>query len=214
MATPSIHVVRFWTDFRPSRIDAAKLDPVDKVAYGPVGGTQRSVTICEVKRLSQIQPGGDDVTNPAISLARLRWDLIRPQYEAWKSGQEMPLVGTPLAAWNAVTPEQAEVLKSRGVKTVENIAELNDASIEGIPVPHMRELKRNAQRFLDSAETTRFAAIMAEKDRTVENQQSQINEQSNQIAKLVAQVNQLAQMAADKADAAEDKGGKGGKKAA
>lgn len=198
MAATSIHVVRFWTNFKPDPKDPAKLIPVDMVAYGPVGQTQKTLIHTEVKRLSSIQRSDDEQQNPAIAIARMRWDAIRPQYEAWKSGQEMPLNGTPLAAWNAVTPEQAEVLKSRGVKTVEDVAELTDAAIQGIPVPHMRDLKLNAKRFLDSAETTRFAAVLAEKDRALEDAKAQLNEQGAQIAALMGKVEQLAELAAAK----------------
>ncbi len=202
---PSIHVVRFWTDFKPDPKDPGKLKPVDKVAYGAVGQTQRSVVITEVMRLSQIIPH-EDASNPAIQLARLRWDLIRPQYEAWKSGQEPPVEGTPLAAWNAIAPEQAEVLKARGVKTVEHIRDLTDASIEGLPVPYLRQLKQQAGHFLDSADAARFAAKLAEKDRTLQSQQEQINEQNALIRQLMEKVDQLATLAAERAETAPAEG--------
>lgn len=214
MAVPTIHIVRFWTKFKPDRNDKAKLVPVDMIAYGPVGQTQKTLIHAEVNHLASIQEGGADETNPAIAMARARWDIIEPHYKAWKAGQEMPLVGTPLAAWNAITPESAEVFKSRGVKTVEDIASLTDAAIEGIPVPHLRDLKRNAKRFIDSAETTRFAAVLAEKDQKLDNQQLELTEQARQIAALMSRVDQLAELAAAKADDDEKPRAKSTQKAA
>lgn len=197
MAAPTIHVQRFWTAFKPDPADAGKLIPIDMCAYGPIGQLQRSLTITEVKRLAAVRQE-DGNNDSAIGMARARWDMIRPQYEAWKSGQEMPLNGTPLAAWNAVTPEQAEVFKSRGVRTVEDIAGLTDAAIEGIPVPRLRDLKKSAHLFLDSAETAKFASVLAEKERQIENNAAELLDSKKQIADLMSKVNQLAEMIADK----------------
>lgn len=210
--TLSIHVSRFWTNYKPDPNDAAKLIPHDMCAYGAPGAAQRSVVITEVKRLSQVHPA-DDTSNPAVSMARMRWDAIKPQYMAWKAGQEPPVEGTPLAAWNAVTPEQAEVFKSRGIRTVEQVRDMTDAVIEGIPVPFVRELKRNAQRFLDSAEATRFAKVLADKDRALEDLQTQHADQAAQIAALMGKVEELAGLVAAKAETETKPDGKAAKKA-
>lgn len=195
MASP-IAIKRFFTDFKQDRSDASKLIPVDKVEYGPTGGLQRSAVVSEISRLKNLQPLSGDSGNPAIEMAHMRWNAIRPHYEAWKSGQEMPLDGTPLAAWNALQAEQAEVLRSRGVKTIEDVASLTDSMIEGIPVPRLRDMRRQAAAFLESSDATRAAAMMAEKDAQIANAQSQIAEQGDQIKALIDKVNQLAEIAA------------------
>jgi hypothetical protein len=105
----------------------------------------------------------------------------------------MPLDGTPLAAWNAITPEQAEVFKSRGVRTVEEIAGLTDAHIERIPVMRLRDLVRQAQLFIASADTTRFAHTLARAEQENAALKATVEEQKSQIVDLLAKVNQLAE---------------------
>ena len=117
-------------------------------------------------------------------MAHHRWNVIKPAYEAWKRAEEPPEEGTPLAAWNAVRPEQAEVLKINGIKTVEHVAGLTDAHVQRIPVPNLRELKRQAQMFIDSADQMRFAARLDEKDKQLENLQASQTENLELIASV------------------------------
>jgi sulfur carrier protein ThiS len=210
MAAPRLFVKRFWTKFRPDPGDAAKLVGSDWCEYGPIGSVDRSTTCDSIKNLrDRLQPMTEN--NPAIELAYARWAAIEPAYERWKNGQEMPLSGTPLAAWNAVTPEQSEVFKTRGIRTVEEIAQLTDVHVEklGPLIPRMRDLIRQAQMFVESADTVRFAASLDEKQQKIAAQDVEIAEQRTQIADLLAKVNQLADMVAAQAPAEPVKRGPG-----
>jgi hypothetical protein len=140
----------------------AKLKAVDWVACGPIGGNDRSVTHDRVARLAKLQPLAG-AQNPAVEMAHLRWSIIEKHYRAWLAGQEPPVEGTPLAAWNALNPEQADVLRANSIKTVEEIAALTDAHIARLPLPNMRELIRQARHFIDASEQTRFAESLAAK---------------------------------------------------
>lgn len=186
MSKPTIVVQRFWQEFKPG--PDGKLVAVDMIAYGPIGSLDKSLTIDRVSRLSRVGHGTNR-NNPAVALAQARWDMIRPLYEAWKAGQEAPLSGTPLGAWNAITPEQAEVFKMRGVKTVEHVAELTDAQINAIPVAHMRQLVLQARAFLESQDKSKFANEMLKKD-------AQIDEQNETIKALMARMDQMADLLA------------------
>lgn len=205
--TKLVHVQRFWTDFKQDPRAPNGMRAVDKVAYGPVGSLDRSLVITEVSRLSALLPLEDAQNNPAIEMAHQRWNAIRPYYDAWKAGQEMPIEGTALAAWNAVTSEQAEVLKSRGIRTVEDVAAITDAHIGGVPVPRLSELRRQAKLFLENTEVSKAAAVMAQKDEQIQALQSHATEQADQIKLLMERVEQLAQMAANNLDAEEGEGG-------
>ena len=53
-------------------------------------------------------------------------------YEAFKKGQEVAQVGTPLEFWGGMNSAQIRTLKAHGVFTVENLAGLSDTSIQNI----------------------------------------------------------------------------------
>ena len=155
---PEIQVHRIWTEYRPDPSDPAKMREVDMVAYGPMGAGDRSITNERVSRLSQVKGEGDARQNPAVAMATYRWNVIKPFYEAYKAGREHTVDGTPLAAWNAVTPEQAEVLRIRGVHTVEQLAGLTDAHVQRFGIPGLRGLADMAGVYLKSADATRATA--------------------------------------------------------
>lgn len=58
------------------------------------------------------------------------WRVVEPAYNHWKTGQEEPTVGTPLSAWAGLSRSQAEVLKLLHLRTVEDVAEMNDSAGE------------------------------------------------------------------------------------
>jgi hypothetical protein len=195
MPVTGLYVKRFSTEFKPDPNDAAKSIDIDWVEYGAIASLDRSLTRERVSRLRDCLPPGKD--NPAVAMAHARWDAIRPFYERWKSGQEMPVSGTPLAAWNALSPERADVLKSRGVRTVEDIAQLTDAHIERIPVRGLRDLIRQAQLFVDSADRTRFAHSLEKKDQEIAALNGQLDSLREQIAALTARVQEPSEKAAN-----------------
>src|SRR3954471_14959160 len=106
---------RFWTNFKPDPKDPARLIPVDMVAYGPLGGGDKTVVPATVSSLlDRLQDVGNSQNNIAVAMAHARADWLRPRYEAWKKGQEVPLDGTALAAWSGVSVEEATVLRTAG----------------------------------------------------------------------------------------------------
>lgn len=103
-----------------------------------------------------------------IKMAALRsqWNQIGPHYEAWKDGHEIPETGTPLGAWAALNSDQAEALKSVGLKTVEDIAGQSEDRLARPVLPNMRELQRQAKMFLEGKGKTE----MQDKIRQLEEQ--------------------------------------------
>src|SRR5262245_15425227 len=125
-------------------------------------------------------------------MAHQRWSIIERHYRAWLAGQEAPVDGTPLAAWNALPPDPADVLRANSIKTVEDVAALTDAHIARLPLPNLRELIRQARHFIDAAEQTRFAASLAAKEREIEGLKEENAERDAQIAALMQRVDELA----------------------
>ncbi len=168
-----IRIVKFWTKYQAGR------EPVDMVEYCAPGMAQRSTTVARVKDLARIRQVRDS-DDTAGNMAFERWQVISKAYEAWKQGQDVPVSGTPLAAWPGLTPEQAEVFRLFGLKTVEEIANASSSIIARVQLPGVVEIQANAKRFLDASDQGKFAAQMAEKD--------------TQISTLTDQLEELRQM--------------------
>jgi hypothetical protein len=197
-----LQIQRFWTDYRPDPSDPAKLAPIDMVAYGPLGRTENALVMSRVSTVLAVKPFTDP-NDVASVMSHIKADFIRAAYEAWKAGQDIPLNGTPLAAWNGLSPEQAEVFKSRSIRTVEEISLLNEATRAHIPLPNLSGIIAAARRFVDSADQTRFAAQLAEKDTEIANHKMQLQDQGEQITALIGKVGQLAEMVAAQQTATE-----------
>lgn len=201
---PTVSIQRFWSNYAPDPTDAAKLVEVDMVAYGPVGSLDKSVVVSRVDRLYKTLQPLEGSQDPAVHQAHARWAAIEPAYRAYKSGQEAPLSGTPLAAWNALTPEQADVLKRNGIKTVEEIALLTDIHISRFPMPGLKDLIKQAKNFIDSAEQHRFSAKLAEKDGEVEALQSENHDMKIKMAEMMEKLMHLSDMVAAQGVAVTD----------
>lgn len=172
MAIDGYRAIRFFTKYV---VRNGETVPVDMVEYCAPGMANRAETPAPVKSLARVRPDGDP-DNMAYRMARDRWAEISVAYEAWKAGQAIPVEGTPLAAWAGVTPEQADVLRNAGLRTVEDIANATDAVITRAPIPGVRDLKEQAKAFLASREGTKLAADLAEKDRKLADLESQLEE--------------------------------------
>lgn len=164
---PMIAVQKFWTEYKQNKTNPKEMIGIDMVAYGPVGQLDRTINISKVSTLSKIMPLQGNEQNPAVAMAHARWDAIKPRYDAWKTGNELPIQGTPLAAWNGVTPEQAEILKASNIRTVEEIAELNDATRARIPLPGLQDLIGSAKRYVASSDFVQYQKALADKDEQI-----------------------------------------------
>lgn len=209
--TPTIaplQIQRFWTDYAPDlghrdpddpakwiAGDPAKLMPVDMIAYGPVGRIDNALVLSKVSTVLNVRPFTDP-NDPASVMAWTRRDFVSRAYEAWKAGQDIPIEGTPLAAWNGLTPEQAEVFRSKSIRTVEEISILNEATRAHVPLPGLSSIIAAAKRFVDSADQTRFAAQMAAKDEEIAAVKLQSADMGDQLAMLTARMNEMAEMLA------------------
>jgi hypothetical protein len=176
-----ILIHRFYTVYEDDPKNPGKQRARDMVEYGPIGSAGRTHTTERIDILSKPQRIAG--ANPAVTAAKVMWDFIKPRYDAWKTNQVLPETGTPLAAWNHLTPEQAEILRVNGIRSVEDVSTLTDAHIQRIPIPNLRGIIEASKKFLDSADVNKFAAEMKAKDET--------------IAALTARVDQLAEMVAN-----------------
>jgi hypothetical protein len=155
----------------------------DMVEYGPIGSAGRTHTTERIDILSRPQRIAG--ANPAVQAAQVLWDFMKPHYEAWKTNQDLPETGTPLAAWNHLTQQQAEILRVNGVRSVEDVSSLTDAHFNRIPIPNLRSIVEASKKFLDSKDANKFTAEMASKDEQLAAANARIDQMAEMLAKLM-----------------------------
>jgi len=158
---PFIFVKEFWVDYVPR---GGEYSEVEWVSWGKKGVQNPSITNERISLLKK------DAGNPI-------WQVIKPIYEKWKEGQASPVDGTPLAAWSGVTPALRKVLEPANIRSVEDIARMEDSAIQKLGVPNLRRVQQEARAFLEAqASTAGIAAENLKLKETVEAQAKQIDE--------------------------------------
>lgn len=105
---------------------------------------------------------------------------VQEAYEAWRTGQATSDTGTPLEQWPQLDVAQVASLKHQNVRTVQQLAELPDASLGRIG-PQARTLRDQAKEFLvKGKDEARFAKL-----------QKQLNDQAAQLKILEDENNKL-----------------------
>lgn len=145
---------RFWTGTEKDK--AGQIVPVDWVEYKQIRNADGMVpsiaTQDKVRRLDPdrvILPEGAD-GGFKLTHMRMIWNDMLPEYLAWKEGKEVPENGTPLAVWTQLTHEDAEVLRQSGIRTVEEVAALNDNAVSRVRLPNIHDLRKLATMFLEN----------------------------------------------------------------
>lgn len=140
--------------------------------------------IFEDREFVEIHIAGDNksiVVHPVRDEHKERWP---EQYKAFKEGKEAPMEGTPLAEWPILTASKVAELHSMKIKTVEQLAEIKDSTINRLGMG-ARELVKQAQAFLDVSADVAAAQKYAAANEQLENEvamlKQQIKELSDQI---------------------------------
>ena len=168
----NLRIVKFWTTYKTV---AGQMHPVEMVEYCAPGMATKSTTVARVKDLQRTVPNFDS-DNVAAMLAAERWRLIERAYVAWKQGQEIPQDGTPLAAWPGLTSEQAEVFRSFGLRSVEDVAHATTSIIQKVQLPNVMAIQTLAKSFLAAKDQTVVASALAAKDAEVADLKDQLEE--------------------------------------
>lgn len=73
------------------------------------------------------------------------YDHFSKAYDAWKLGLELPPNGTPLRGWTVLLPAQTENLLLLGIRTVEELAALDETGVQrvGMGGARFRDLARD-----------------------------------------------------------------------
>jgi hypothetical protein len=138
----------------------------------------------EVEMIDIRVPGQrDGVARPASPRDKQRFP---EHYAAFKNRTEAPIDGTPLLEWPAVSRSFADQLAFLNVKTVEQLAELNDANMHNIPGISM--FKQKAKDWL---EYTKDESIVGKLRDEIEERDGKITELSENLETLLARVEEL-----------------------
>jgi hypothetical protein len=107
-------------------------------------------------------------------------------YDAWKRGEGDNVVGTPLELWGKLNLAQVEEYRYIGVRTVEQLAVLNDAACQKMPGSF--ELKRQAAAFLElvakDAPIKLVQEELAKRDNEIETLKRAIEDQARLIEQM------------------------------
>lgn len=129
-----------------------------------------------------IQNMDNDVRNGRFPAA---WrDQYMVQLQAWRNGQELPPVGTPIRGWTVLSPAQVENLTRINILTLEDLAGVNDEGLRRIGMGAL-DLKNKA-----------IAALQAAKDhgpliQQVSSLQAENTSLKTQLASLTEKVELL-----------------------
>lgn len=183
---PAIYVTKFWTKYREDPNNPEKMVEEDWVAWVKKGDQTGAETREAIKRLAPNPKRGQP--------ARIEWMIIEEPYKAWKAGEEMPVNGTPLAAWNGVSRELANELKKFHCYTIEDIADFPDHNVNKVPIPGFRDLIKKAKAWQEAKSTSDVGAALAQRDERISQQESEMAEMRKSMSEMQAQMAAMQRM--------------------
>lgn len=148
----SVHVIEFTTE------TGANGETYDMVHYAGSGDALFASTWARVADF-QARNG-----RPVGEQAEIVWSFIEPAYKAWKEGLEIPENGTPLAAWGGMGSQQIKAFRRAGLKTIEDVAEMNDTVMGRIQMPNVRSYRDQAKTYLEGRDTAELAKQISARD--------------------------------------------------
>lgn len=117
-------------------------------------------------------------------------------YKAFQNGEEIPLNGTPIKTWQAISPAEIATVIAAGIRTVEDLAACNDEGLRRIGMGG-RNLVGKANSWLKGANDTGKIAL--------ENAalSKQVEEMKTTISSLEEKINLLKNMVETKEESSD-----------
>lgn len=167
---------------------------MDTISDEPESRRQGRRCFKEEERVEIYMPG-NNLNIPVFRVTdehRERWPK---QYEAFKAGLEPPTDGIPLEEWPALNRSQILELKYLNFRTVEDIVNASDTSLQRIGMG-ARILKERAKAFVD--DTARIALVekttseLSASTARVSDLELMVKQQTELLEKLQSQINTMA----------------------
>lgn len=127
--------IKFWPEYTGEG-DNIKRD--DWVQWVKKGDSMRSTVSEKVSRLKKGMVGEEI------------WAVIKPYYERWLDGLERPIIGMPLDAAPFATQEMVRVLAQVEIRSVEDLANAEEAALTKLPIPGIIGMRAKAKALLDA----------------------------------------------------------------
>lgn len=171
---PTIVVLGFKTTYERNK-ETGKMDrPVDWVTYAPAHMAMYTQVTERVEWMRPPETVRNDPRGIKMQFLTYRWSMIEKAYEAWKKGHEIPVDGTPLGVWPGVNAAQVQAFQQVGLKTVEQVATMPESIMQRVPLPGVRELRKQAEAFLAATDRSSVANQVTEQAKQIEALQEQL----------------------------------------
>ena len=85
----------------------------------------------------------------------------------------------------------ADELKKFHIYTIEDLAQFPDHNLSKLPIQNLREWRKKAQAWIEAAGTSDIGAKLAERDKVIEGQQSQLEDMAEQFREMKAAMEAL-----------------------
>lgn len=156
---------------------------VEDVAKSEKTGKREYMEVAYVKVLSP----GNDKEIPDFRVTETHKKRWPRQWEAFQTGSDIPLEGTPFNKWMGITPVEAKMLQDAGIRTVEELVKVPDLNLKNIGGSFI-PLKARAEAFLASQDgEAGFQKLKAELDQV----KSQLATRDDQIKGLEDRIDEL-----------------------
>lgn len=121
------------------------------------------------------------IHRPATEADRREFPQI---YRAWKTGAAEAISGTPLKEWAVIAKSQVEFLGFRGIRSVEQFAEVSDDGCHQMGQGYLT-LRNKAQAWLakakDASQVTKMTAELERRDSKIRDLERQLSEIINRL---------------------------------
>ena len=145
-----------------------------------------SKDVIEIKVSSWFPQLEIDARNGRIPQAWV--DAYRKHYEAWRNGQELPPVGTPIRTGGMLSPAQVEALVRINILTVEDLAGVNDEGMKRIGMGAV-EMKNKARAWLmqvnDKGPLTQENAALKRENDSLRGQVTELTRQNAELRAML-----------------------------
>lgn len=148
----------------------------------------------EIEMIERFMPSVANYTIPVNKVTNADREEFPRQYEAFKAGLELALEGTPLEAWPRLNKAQVEELKGMGLRTVEEIATLDDRGTQR--AMGLMGLRNLARAYLDDAAAAALSSALMKENDELKVELARVSKQSEETS--VAMQRMYAEMVAMK----------------
>ena len=156
-----MHIIEFETRIKHKGNEAKEVHWVHMA--NSLADSLKTSTWEPVEHLRPKRDTYGDVSDQNHKDVIARWDnFIGPAYEAWLKGQEIPTKGIALSNWNALTKDQLKAFRAAGLQSIEQVAEMDDATMRMVRLPNLYSIKMLAEQFIENLANEGAAAEMAE----------------------------------------------------